>query len=301
MLKDNAGKMSLLLVVFALVCLVQANTSLAQFYTVSGRVTYSTTGLGVPRAQVHLKVYEGNYYFELSVFTDNLGNYRINTGCTDTCVGRTMNMWAYKMQGGIKMWSGSIPSWTCGAEDETKNVVVSPVVTINTDAKSAVHTIPHASRTCAKNFPVISHCGDIQATEPSVDVDAFPVFYDLVEYQGFDYGLSWPGMYSCAFTSCSDLAIGTIAWPGDGISHAWYTCQYEPVAITGWGWIYDSGFICITAHPSAGGPNIGDCQGELGQPICNFCAGIGGYIGDDPCEPTATEPSSWGGIKAMFK
>ena len=178
---------------------------------------------------------------------------------------------------------------------------VSAYAGFNLDAKVAVHVEVHASRTCTKGFPTLTGCGDIITTEPGPDVDAFPVFFDLVEYQGFDYGMTWPGMYSCAFTSCSDLAIGTILWPGDGISHAWYVCRPGPVAIPGYGWFYDYGMICIVPHPTAGGPNIGDCYGNLDRPICIFCAGIGGYIGDDPCWPTGTEQSTWGNIKSMFK
>jgi hypothetical protein len=167
--------------------------------------------------------------------------------------------------------------------------------------KAAVHAVPHASRTCAKNFPSIAGCTQILTTEPSQDVDCFPVFYELNEYQGFDYGLTWPGLYSCAFTSCSDLAIGTIQFTGDGISHAWYVCQAGPVAICGWGWIYDTGLVCIGPHPTAGGPNIGDCGGALDLPIANFCAGIGGASGQDPCTPTNIEPTTWGAIKNVFK
>ena len=166
--------------------------------------------------------------------------------------------------------------------------------------KVGVHVIPHGSRSCIKAFPVVTGCGDMITTEPGPDADAFPVFFDLVEYQGFDYGLSWPGMYSCVFTSCSDLTIGGVVWPGDGVSHAWYVCQPGPVAMPGWGWVYDFGMVCIVPSPTAG-LNIGDCSGGLDDPICLFCAGIGGYIGDDPCWPTGAEQSTWGNIKSMFR
>ena len=171
----------------------------------------------------------------------------------------------------------------------------------NFTAKGAVHVEVHASRTCTKGYVTIDACVDIVFEISSPDADCFPVFYDLVEYQGFDYGLTWPGMYSCAFNSCSDLAIGTILWPGDGISHAWYVCQPGPVSVPGWGWIYDYGMVCLVPHPTAGGPNVGDCSGELDVPICYSCAGIGGYVGDDPCRPTGTEQSTWGNIKSMFE
>jgi hypothetical protein len=201
---------------------------------------------------------------------------------------------------GIPMWQGR-EGYTCAALSEAKNLVVYPMIGINPDVKVAVHVEPHASRSCTKSFPVVTNCGDITTTEPGPDVDAFPVFYDLVEYQGFDYGMAWPGFYSCVFTSCSDLSIGTILLPGDGISHAWTACMTGPVAMPGWGWIWDYGMICVVAHPDAGGPNVGDCDGEMNTPKCNFCAGIGGYFGDDPCQPTRTKPTSWGAIKAIFK
>jgi uncharacterized repeat protein (TIGR01451 family) len=149
--------------------------------------------------------------------------------------------------------------------------------------KVAVHVIPHASRTCAKNFPSITACEQIITSEDTMDVDAFPVFFDLVEYQGFDYGMTFPGPYSCAFTSCSDLAIGTITWPGDGISHAWYVCQPSGIALPGWGWIYGTGQVEIVAHPTAGGPIVGDCDTQLDELVGNFYAGIGGEAGEDPC------------------
>jgi hypothetical protein len=171
----------------------------------------------------------------------------------------------------------------------------------NAAAKGAVHVLPHASRSCVKNFPVITGCGEIITTEAGADVDAFPVFFELAEYQGFDYAMTWPGLYSSVFTSCSDLTIGGITWPGEGVSHAWYTCQAEPIVVPGWAWIYDYGYVELVAHPTAGGVIVGDCGGILDEIICLTKAGIGGYFGDDPCLPTATEPSTWGGIKGIFK
>jgi hypothetical protein len=169
--------------------------------------------------------------------------------------------------------------------------------------KIAVHLEAHASRSCAKaaTTPVISGCADIVATHAGFNVDAFPVMFDLVEYQGFDYGLNWVSPYSAVFTSCSPLTIGGIVNPGDGVSHAWYTCQPGPVVIPGFAWLYSYGLVCLVAHPEAGGPNIGDCAGALDLPVGNYCGGTNGEPGEDPCAPTAIEPSTWGAIKSMFK
>ena len=103
----------------------------------------------------------------------------------------------------------------------------------NPDMKAALHVLPHGERTCAKNFPTISEVGDIIYTEPGPEADVFPVFYNLVEWGGFDYGLTWPGLYTCAFTSCSDFTIGGIVNPGDGVSHAWSVCKFTPIAVAG--------------------------------------------------------------------
>ncbi|MFH1313273.1 MAG: FlgD immunoglobulin-like domain containing protein [Candidatus Eisenbacteria bacterium] len=155
---------------------------------------------------------------------------------------------------------------------------------LNTNAKIAVHVRPHVSGSCTKNFPTIATCGDITTTDPGISVDAFPVFYDMVEYQGFDYGMTFTSGYSCTFTSCSDLTIGGIVASGTGVSHAWYVCQYAPVAICGFGWIYSYGTICIVPHPEAGGPKVGDCHLGDDFPADNACAGTNGILGDDPCE-----------------
>ena len=177
------------------------------------------------------------------------------------------------------------------------------VAGVNENARVTIHVVPHASWSCTKNYPSIDACGDISTTEASADVDAFPVFYDLVEWQGFDYGMTWPGMYSAVFTSCSDFTIGDIVNPGDGISHAWSTCQYDAIKLPGWAWIYDVGLICITVNPTFDFINVGLCEGTTADTIPGYnscCAGIGGTTGEDACG-CDTEPCSWSGIKKMFR
>ena len=158
----------------------------------------------------------------------------------------------------------------------------------NPDARAAVHILPHdAGRTCTKGFPAITACMDIVDTYAGCDdVDFFPVFFDLVEYQGFEYGVVWPGSGSCAFTSCSDLTIGEIINAGDGISHAWTACQPGPVAVTGWGWISASyGSVCLVPHPEGGGLQAGGCQTGVDEVVAAYCAGLCGEEGDLYCWP----------------
>jgi hypothetical protein len=171
----------------------------------------------------------------------------------------------------------------------------------NPDAKVAVHVRPHNAKAgCTVN---IFTCVDIVTTEPGYSIDAFPVFFDLVEYLGCEYGLCWPEWtYSAAWNNCADLVIGSIIWPGDGASHTWLACQYG-VAVPSFVWLYADapGYICPCPHPISGIINVLDCAEGLDDPMCIFCAGVYGYIGDDPCWPTGTEPSSWGEIKGLFE
>ena len=130
------------------------------------------------------------------------------------------------------------------------------------------------------------------------------MFFDLNEYLGCEYGLAWPAWtYSAAFASCSDLVIGEIRWPGDGASHTWASCQAGAAAIPSFVWLYADGpgMICPSPHPTSGTIGVMNCGEELEAPTCIFCASVYGMIGDDPCEPTRTEPASWGSIKAMFE
>jgi hypothetical protein len=190
-------------------------------------------------------------------------------------------------------------------------------VGVNTEAKVAVHVLAHESRTCVDGLPTITDCFDIISTCPGNDVDFFPVFFDLVEYTGVEYSVEWPGTYSCGFTSCSDLTIGNIIWPAgtvpledrtDWISHAWFDCHTEPVAIPGWGWIYEPvpAMIRIVANTEGGFIWVAECGEpgsvyELNEPVCNFAAGIAGAIGESACQPSSVRSSTWGGIKHLFR
>ncbi|MFH1313868.1 MAG: hypothetical protein ABIJ00_11670 [Candidatus Eisenbacteria bacterium] len=154
----------------------------------------------------------------------------------------------------------------------------------NPSVRVAVHVLPHRPRTCSKNFPAIDGWGDIITTEQRADADCFPVFYYLEEYQGFDYALTWPGLYSCVFTSCSDITVGAIVMPGDAISHTWNTCQTSSAAIPGWAWIFDYGVVSVIPHPDLGTIDVRDCEHPVGidHPDYSVFAGIGGAIGQDP-------------------
>jgi hypothetical protein len=184
----------------------------------------------------------------------------------------------------------------------------------NPAAKVGVHVLPHSDRACRKNFPVITDCNDIVHTYGEIgNIDAFPVFFDLVAYQGFEYGLMWPAEWgSCGFVSCTD---GRRIWtepcgdpetfdPGDWVSQIFDVCQYDSVVVPGWAWFYasSSGRICIIGPPyNPDAPRVASCHlGLFDVVVCRFCAGVGGESGDNPCL-SSTDNSTWGAIKAMFK
>ena len=153
-----------------------------------------------------------------------------------------------------------------------------------------VHVLPHDNlRTCSRDFPEIRGCSAIATTYAGCgDVDVFPVFFFVSEYLGLEYGLTWPGSGSCAFTSCSDLSIGSIEQPGDGISQVWTSCQWGPSQISvvpGFGWIEVSepGRVSMVPHPERWAIYILDCLEGLDEPVENHGAGLCGESGDHPC------------------
>jgi len=70
-------------------------------------------------------------------------------------------------------------------------LVSSSMAGSNASHKVAVHVMSHTSRTCSKSFPAITSCADIVTTyADSGDIDVFPVFYELEEVTGIEYGLN---------------------------------------------------------------------------------------------------------------
>jgi hypothetical protein len=175
----------------------------------------------------------------------------------------------------------------------------------NPIAKVAIHVRAHNAKLACTLSPAIVGCADVVTSEPGFSVDAFPVFYDLVEYKAVDYGICWPAWtYSAAFTNCADLVIGAIVFPGDGASGAWFACE-TGVCVPGFVWLYADGpgLICPCPYPPTGMITLVDCNQGTDAPCGIFCAGVYGEVGEDPCDAgaSATEQSTWGEIKAIFE
>ena len=62
----------------------------------------------------------------------------------------------------------------------------------NPSAKAAVHVQVHSAKQGCANLPAITGCADIVTTYPGFSFAAFPVFFDLTEFVGVEYGLCWP-------------------------------------------------------------------------------------------------------------
>jgi uncharacterized repeat protein (TIGR01451 family) len=175
------------------------------------------------------------------------------------------------------------------------------------EGMAAIHVLPRdASRTCTENFPEVEYCEEIRWTEAACEVDFFTVFFGLDEYQGFEYGLTWPAEWgSISFVSCSDMAIGEIVHPGDGISQTWSECRTGNLIFTGYGRVDATGpgRISIIAHPTWYAPKVITCHYGSYAASVSFSGGVCGAEGDEPCPggPQRVQPTTWGAIKAMFK
>ncbi|MFZ1947634.1 MAG: hypothetical protein WAW06_08810 [bacterium] len=179
----------------------------------------------------------------------------------------------------------------------------------NPSHKVAVHVKAHPT-SCTKGYPAFTACNQIVTTwVPQGDVDVMPVFYDLTEVLVVEFAMTWPvEWYSMSWIRCKgDLAIGTVKYSGDGTAISWMTCQTSWSIAPGAGWLAASGpgMVCIVANPATGMYGVVDCQPSPGPymdpPALVTCAGIAGMVGGDPCAAIATEPSTWGQIKSMFK
>jgi hypothetical protein len=159
--------------------------------------------------------------------------------------------------------------------------------------KVAVHVMAHnPRRTCSRDFPDLTYvCSDIEVTYPGQSFDVFPVFFELYEYQGVEFGLNWPDWtYSAVWHSCADMAEGDIRRPGDGVSMVWFECQQDAVLIPGWAWIYADGpgQISVCPYPFLGWPyeiRILDCYGGTDEAFVTGYAGVYGAEGCHPCPP----------------
>ncbi len=185
-------------------------------------------------------------------------------------------------------------------------VFSSSALASNPEFKVAVHVLAHEARRSCTNLPQIAGPEDIMTTYPGCgEIDFFPVFFDLNEYKGVEYGVTWPCYYSCTLTTCSSLHIGEIVWPGDWIAQTWFICQPGPVAVPGWETLIlnSPSRICLIQSANQPSVTVADCSEpspNLEYCVANFCAGVCGATGDDP-GATPINKATWGAIKQLFR
>ena len=156
--------------------------------------------------------------------------------------------------------------------------------------KVAVHVLPYYHAVRCGNLPDIECCDDIVTTCGECDaMVAFPVFYDLEEYQGLYYGLSWPGPYGGAFVSCSDLEAGAMRRSGDTIAQRWLDCHRESTVIPGYIVLYpmERGHVCVLPYSALAGIGVVDCLDRTDGVRSVACAGVCGMEGEYPCHGCA--------------
>jgi hypothetical protein len=185
----------------------------------------------------------------------------------------------------------------------------------NPMAQLAIHAqARNAKRTCT-TVAIPSCSAIVQSTAASGYVDLLVVMYDFQETTGAEYGLRWTHPFFTAWKDCANLYVLTDV-PGGGIDVAqvFTSCQPGPGIggagrVMGWLQLYGTGAqrcdITITSTP--GDPKISDCAFQL-DPIHTTHPGFtgGGAPGTGdlaPCEvgPTATENTTWGQLKDLYR
>lgn len=178
---------------------------------------------------------------------------------------------------------------------------------LNPNAKIGVHLATHAAKRACTSLPVITSRADlVRQWEAGLgpSVDAILYIWGYTEFQGFDIGMTWPVEWgSGAFTHCGTLGIGKIVEPSDtGISWTYTECQTPSgFAGIGWLWLYPSsmGDIGIRGRSDDDLVEILDCHLGKDQPETVYWACREKECIEGP--PRATEPRTWGSIKALFK
>jgi hypothetical protein len=179
---------------------------------------------------------------------------------------------------------------------------------MNPLTKIGIHARAHGA---CKTLPTFPACSSIITAIPALnaDIDVIPVLFDITQYTVAEFGMTWPAEWGTgSWSRClGNIAIGTIHNPGEGTAISWSVCMYAWSVAPGFLWIFPSsaGIVTPIPNPATGDMGVVDCTptGVGGpyydHPMCIFSAGF--PAGDDPCEETAVEQSTWGSIKGMFK
>jgi hypothetical protein len=201
---------------------------------------------------------------------------------------------------------------------------------VNSNMKFALHLANHAVHTCTKNVVSITDTSQIVRNVDTWITDGLDVFMVVFDYDSLseiEYGLTWPAEWGTASTKVcvsGAITVDGIVDSGDGIAFAWasdetYTgCKIPtghpggnsaPFLVPSYSWIVPTGagIIQITAEPSTN--NIGgvECRWPAEGRGFEFVTKVyyaGTLQSSDPYSGPpefATEPTTWGSIKSMFR
>ncbi|MGD9401467.1 MAG: hypothetical protein PVF95_04245 [bacterium] len=185
---------------------------------------------------------------------------------------------------------------------------------LNQHVKLGLHIELHEERGCSKNMPVLNDRQDFvnywMSAEFPCDFDFFVVVFSFDETQGVEFALDWPGEWGSTWYTfvCADNNLGDIREPGDWISIVYNQCQPgndgTGFLIPAWAWLTATGPGELEILPTPGDriSLIGCWHHDYEEIMVDsvFYAAIGfvPYMGPPL---VATEPTTWGGIKAMFR
>ena len=146
--------------------------------------------------------------------------------------------------------------------------------------------------------------------------DVYLLALDTGGLAGSRYGICCPegSFYFYGWTSCSDLELPSAGWPacGEGNAQTWGLQQPAGHVTMG---IFDvyvyagTGMMCVCDDPRVGFAEW--CDGTSPEPICKVrttaltpaafgCVGFG-IPGYNPCDIVATEKTSWGAVKSLYR
>ena len=189
----------------------------------------------------------------------------------------------------------------------------------NGQAKWALHFAgTHDAKANTCTFQVTDCITEVVAEGPAGPgrFDVYVLALDTGGIAGSRYGLCCPegSFYFYGWTKCSDLEIPTDPWPACGGGNAQTWGFQKPAGHVTLG-IFDvyvyagNAMMCICDDPRVGFAEW--CDGSSPEPICLTrtvavtpqafgCVGFG-MPGYNPCDIVATEKTSWGAVKSLYR
>jgi hypothetical protein len=172
----------------------------------------------------------------------------------------------------------------------------------------------NAKRNCTTT--AIPSCSAIvQSAAASGYVDMLVVLYDFDQVTGLEYGIQWSHPFFTSWKDCANLYVFNPTGPNTAdVSQVFTSCTDGPGIggagrVMGWLQLYGTGAqsvrFTLTSFPAD--PSIVDCAFQQ-DPIHTMHPGFsgGGLPGPGdlhPCEvgPTATENTTWGQLKDLYR